>query len=179
VRLFAVATLILVAIFGTSCTDHPVAAEHDQTTLTTQTTEASSSTTAATYKMTVTVHVPDSNGPKPPPRVAPSTPCTIGPSDDTATIYGDGHAVIASANMPAGILLFPGNTGFTTPYQCFSETTVTVPYQSAYTVIMPDHYSSAKYSFFYLEHDNWIAPVDDSIGVCSIAGIPGCPTTGG
>jgi len=172
-RSLAVAALILLALAGASCTDHSASVAHHQTTSTV------TSTTSATYKMTVTVHVPDSKGPEPPPSVAPSTPCTIGPSDDTATIYGDGQAVIASANMPTGILLFPGNTDFTTPYQCFASTTVTVPYQSSYTVIMPDHYTTAKYSFFYLEHNDWVAPVDDSIGVCSVSGIPGCPTTGG
>ena len=129
--------------------------------------------------MTVVVHVPDSSGPSPKPAVAPSTPCTLGTSDNIATIYGDGQAVLATANMPAGILLFPGNTGFITPYQCLSTTTVTVPYQSTYTVVMSDHYSSVKLSFYYLQHNDWIFAVADSTGVCSTAGIPGCPTSEG
>lgn len=83
-------------------------------------------TTATTLSVTVAVHIPDANGPEPPPEVAPNTQCSFALNDDEVAVYGPDNTVLASAIIPPEHLLFPGNAGRTSPYQCFSTVKVSL-----------------------------------------------------
>ncbi len=131
----------------------------------TSTSHSTTVTTGTALEVTVVAHIPDESGPEPPPVVAPNTPCSFALSDDNVTVYGPDDSVLASASFPMGNLLFPGNTGFTSPYQCTSEVKVSLPYQADYTFTMSDGWNTPKLSVNYLETDGGIAPIDDPNGI--------------
>lgn len=126
---------------------------------------STSVTNSGKITVTVVVHMPDETGPKPPPDVAPDTPCSMPLGDDNVTVFGPDGTVLASASIPIGSLLFPGNTGFSSTYQCTSMFKISVPPQSDYTFTMQDGWSTSKLSLNYLEQG--IVPIDDPNGTAT------------
>lgn len=97
---------------------------------------SNAASTATTRRITVVVHVPDYSGPF-------GSTCSLSVDDDNVGVSGPGNDVLASPMILPGSVLYVGNTGFSSPFQCTSQANITVPNETVYNVTMPDGFSES------------------------------------